>query len=244
MPKNLIWLIIALVLIGLFISTATHSPQTNNPADQKAASQAKPEIKTVPNPAANNGTIAVDTQWLIEPGVRVDKITAKTTLADLQAAYGKDNIKSGQVPGPEGTTLPGAIVFPHDPERTLTIIWKERKPTQTPESISISGKKTLWHTADGITLGTPLKELERLNGGAFTLSGFDWDYGGTVLSWGDHGKLKEKYQKAGTLVLRLAPPENAPAQLTNQVLGDKTFSSSIPAMQAINPTVSSMMVMF
>lgn len=244
MPKNLIWLIVILVLIGLFITTTTHSPQTNNPADQKAVSQAKPEIKTIPNPAANDGTIAVDTQWLIEPGTRVGKITAKTTLADLQAAYGKENIKAGQVQGPEGTTLPGAVVFPNDAERTLTIYWKENKSAQTPESISISGKKSLWHTADGITLGTPLKDLERLNGGPFTLSGFDWDYGGTVLSWGDHGKLKEKYQKAGSLVLRLAPPENAPVKVANQVLGDKTFSSSLPAMQALNPTVSEIMVMF
>jgi hypothetical protein len=243
--KHLIWLVVLLIAVGLFASTTiTRSPEKDNPVDQRAISQVEPSIKTVPHPASPTDTIAVDTQWLLEPGKQAGAITEKTTLTDLERLYGKDNIKAGEVPGPEGTTLPGAIVFPKDPKRKLTLYWKEGKGTPTPESVSVEGHHTLWHTPEGITLGMSLKTLEQLNRKPFMLSGFDWDYGGTVLSWGDEGQLKAKYHKQGNLLVRLSLPENANATLSQQVLGEETFSSQHPAMQKLNPTVSEIMIIF
>jgi hypothetical protein len=45
-----------------------------------------------------------------------------------------------------------------------------------------SGGACEWKAAHGITLGTSLVQLERLNRHPFTLAGFGWDYGGRVLA--------------------------------------------------------------
>lgn len=244
MPKGLIGLIILLVAIGLFVTTTTRSPEATNPADRKQAGKTMPHMSQASlNGHVADGHVAVDAKWLIRPGERVGEISGATTLADLERLYGKANIKAGPVPGPEGTTLQGAVLFPNDPNRTLTLIWKSGKSPATVGNMVISGKKTLWHTAEGITLGTPLRELERLNGGPFTLSGFGWDYGGTVLSWGDQGKLRERFQSRAGLVLRLQPAEAVSQSVYEQVMGDATFSSSLPAMRQVNPVVAEMVVM-
>lgn len=240
MPKSLIWLILLCVVIGLFVTTATRSPEKTSPADRKQVHQTTPALTQAPS----DGNLAVDAEWLIEPGKRVGNITGASTLADLTRLYGKSNIHTGPVPGPEGTTLDGAVLFPDDPKRALTVIWKEGKKNKQVGNISVTGKETLWHTVEGITLGTPLKELEIINGSPFTLSGFDWDYGGTVLSWGDTGKLRERFQTHGGLVIRLSPPQQVPEAIYSQVAGDKTYSSHSPAMQQLDPKVSEILVMF
>jgi hypothetical protein len=199
---------------------------------------------------------------LIIPGQRVGEITARSTLSDLQRMFGAENVKPGAMPGPEGTTLPGAVLFPTDARQKLTLYWKESGPgasktspehskavnpsnNPTVATIIIDEPHSPFHTEDGIQIGTTLKELEKLNGQPFTLSGFDWDYGGMVLSWGDKGKLREKLQKNGGLSLQLYPPENTlknnPTD-ASKVSGDGSFSSANPAMQKLNPQVTTMSV--
>jgi hypothetical protein len=184
--------------------------------------------------------------WLIAPGVKVGTITPQTALADLQRLYGPANVQAGQAPGPKGTALPGAIVFPGDAKKKLIVYWKPSKTNNktdspTVASVLIEGRHSLWHTAEGIKIGTTLTELEHLNGGPFMMSGMDWDYGGLVLSWGDQGKLRDKFQKAGGLSIRLSPPENTHGSYES-VVGDKTFSSGNEALQRLNPQVSGITV--
>jgi len=55
------------------------------------------------------------------------------------------------------------------------------------------GDRSLWHTEDGISLGTALETLETLNGKPFRITSADHDYGGLVWSWENgalHAKLK------------------------------------------------------
>jgi len=178
-----------------------------------------------------------DENSLIVPGSSVGKITANTTLADLRDWYGKANVQAGQVPTNEGGTLPGAILFPHDPHKTIKVYWKMLKgQTPTVQSVLIEAPNTSWHTEEGIRVGTSLQQLEKLNGQAFTLSGFDWDYGGMVLSWGDRGKLRDQFQKNGGLSLQLAPSPNASTHYAS-LEGEGTFSSANPEMQKLNPQV-------
>ncbi len=179
-------------------------------------------------------------QWLIVPGQSVGGIKAGSTLADLQTLFGANNVKDGKVPGPEGTTLDGAFVYPNQPDQKLMIVWKAG--SKTVESIQISGKKSRWATEDGVTLGTTLETLEKLNGVPFTMSGFGWDFGGTVLSWSDTGKLRDKFSKAGSLILRLAYADDASGDATAKVSGDNPFKSNDPALQAVHPTVDSLWI--
>ena len=62
---------------------------------------------------ASAATITPAESLLLLPG----KLRPNTTIADLQALYGKANVRVGEVPGPEGTTEQGATLFPDDPAR-------------------------------------------------------------------------------------------------------------------------------
>lgn len=245
MSKKLVLVIFALVVVGLFINTVTRSPQTDNPKDRQMVSRTTPAVRSVAVKEASDAKpVAIPAEdWLIEPGHRVGSITSRTTLPELEKLFGKQNVKAGQVPGPEGSEWAGAYLFAGHPEKKIKLIWKEGSQPHTVGIAIIESAKSVWHTSEPISIGTSLRQLETLNQGPFTLSGFDWDYGGTVLSWGDHGKLRPKFQQNGGLIVRLAPPEQADEALQMKVAGDQTFSSSNPAMQKINPTVSEIQVM-
>jgi hypothetical protein len=212
----------------------------------QAAAQAAAQT---PGQAATD-TVAQVNDWKIVPGERVGPITRASTLASLQQQFGAANVREQAILGAEGAELPGAIVYPDTPERRLAIVWGTAdgnptgNPALHPEDVEVCYKQEpggacQWKTAQGITLGTSLVQLERLNGHLFHVAGFGWDYGGMVLSW-DGGRLETL--KAG-LSLELQPD---PATLTQpdvlnsykQVQGDHRFSSGHPAMRALNPRVS------
>lgn len=192
---------------------------------------------------SSSGT-AVQNDWLIVPGKRIGPITAQSSLSDLQTYFGHANVLSQKINGLEGEAYDGVVIFPNAPEKRVEVIWKAR--AKTPESVIIRENhdtdKSPWHTAEGIRLGTSLATLETLNDGPLTLSGFGWDYGGTVLSWGDHGRLKTLQQNG--VVLRLSPSENAPAKVRDAVLGDGSFSSDNPDMCAVQPRVQEIRLIF
>lgn len=242
MSKKLILLIFALVGVGLFINTVTHSPHKGDPKDRQMVNRTAPAIH--PATVKEPGNAATSEDWLIQPGQRIGPITGKTTLADLKKLFGPENVQVRILPGPEGTQWEGAIVFPDHPEKTLKLIWKENSQPKTVSMAIIDSPKSIWHTAENVSIGTTLQTLEALNGGPFTLSGFDWDYSGTVLSWGDHGKLRPRFQQNGMLIVRFAPPAGADVDTLMSASGDQPFSSANPVMQKLNPTVYQIQMMF
>src|SRR5215467_7992025 len=127
--------------------------------------------------------------WTISADGRSAAITATTTQTDLQRMYGPENVKNGEIQIGEGEVESGTVVFPDDPLKRISLLWVDPEK-RVLKSVylggihdSVYGAKSLWHTAYGITLGTTLLELERINRKPFWLAGFDWDYSGTVLSW-------------------------------------------------------------
>jgi len=157
----------------------------------------------------------------------------------LRQIYGKENIKVTTIHVGEGFEEPGVIIFPDTSEKRLEIIWDEQ---QKPEVVKLRGRKSVWHTEERITLGTSLKELEKINGGKFILMGFGWDYEGAVVSW-EHGLIEEKYNKKPRFLLgiSLSPKTH---NYDTSVDGDRKFSSQHPVMQKINPEIYEMSVSF
>ena len=185
----------------------------------------------------------------IVPGRSVGPIGQDTSEKQLIEIFGKQNVKRVNVHVGEGETQPGTALFPNDPLRKLSILWRDAA-RQRPEKITISGKKTLWKTDRGITIGTTLRAIEELNGGAFALTGFGWDYSGTVLH-SNGGRITELGNESGEkisgrkLLLRLEPA--SALQRTPEykaVLGDGKFLSDNPAMRKLNPRVYEIIVEF
>lgn len=209
------------------------------------------------------GTIVVASLWLsvasaqpassdrlVVPGERVGPIRASTSEAMLAAAFGADNIEAVDVHLGEGFTEPGTAVYPDDPSRRLEVVWSNDSRT-TPKEVRLTGDSSEWRTTEGISLGSTLIEIERLNAFPFRLVGFAFDYGGTITDCG-RGRLAmlgcanaDGATEGRKLVLRLSPGVEARALPEyRQVLGDRVFSSGHPAMQALNPRVYQMIVVF
>ncbi len=187
--------------------------------------------------------------WLIVPGVRAGAVTIATSERDLVELFGRENVIPSDIPIGEGLTVPGTLLFPQDSTRKLVVIWKG-PDRQSVREVRVTEEGTLWSTDTGITIGTSLKEIERINQRPFRLSGFDWDYGGTVLDWSG-GELAEfdRGTEGGSsgrnLILRLAPrdvPRNQPDYW--KVKGSREFSSGHPSMQAFNPVVYELIARF
>jgi hypothetical protein len=191
------------------------------------------------------------TDWPILPGVRVGMIQAGTCERDLIARFGKSQVRAVPVGLGEGELLPGTMVFPDDSAQRLEILWRDNDKRCDPKWILIRGEESRHRTAQGIGLGTTLDELEEQNGGPFTLLGFSWDFGGTVVSW-DHGDLEEKLMgcvgpapevcREGRVLLTLSPQSEVNFEEMAPVLGDREFPSSHPSMQRLQPKVVQVLV--
>ena len=190
--------------------------------------------------------LSAQSSYEIVPRVRVGAITSRTSESDLKSRYGRKNVQSTKVHLGEGEYEPGTVIYPNDPTRTIEIIWKDAQRKRFPKRIQISGEKSVWRTRHGISLGTELKELERINGKPFVLAGFNWDYGGTVVSW-EGGKLERDFEKDGRVVVLRLSYQTDHDELgidAGSVKGDRDFPSSNQVMQKINPKVYQIIVAF
>jgi hypothetical protein len=168
-------------------------------------------------------------------------VNAHTTREDLARAYGRANVEDKEVDLGEGETAPGTGLFPKNPRRSIEIIWKDPDQKTRPEFLTIRGCTSEWKALHNISLGISLKELEKLNGRPFQLTGFDWDYSGTITSWDEGALASELNGGHGRVILSLScsGARTTPEEQL-QVSGDRDFSSQHPVMQKMNPTVGEM----
>jgi hypothetical protein len=112
---------------------------------------------------------------------------------------------------------------------------------ERPARFILRGSRSKWTVGPGISLGTSLQELERINGRPFTLAGFGWDYAGVINEW--RGGALDSALAGVKLYLDPGPAQYESAAYS-QVLGDRDYSSSLPPMQQLNPRVAQIYVDF
>lgn len=89
--------------------------------------------------------------------------------------FGEENVHTGFVDGPEGTQYIATTVYPGDPEREMIFSWFDEDRLEKPSFIELSPSQAGPH---GVRLGMSVAEVEAINGQAFDIGGFWWDYGG------------------------------------------------------------------
>jgi hypothetical protein len=192
-------------------------------------------------------TLAQNADWIIVPGKRVGPIGAGASEAKLVELFGRGNVASEPFEVEPGVAVPATVVFASDPTRRAIVLWRDETRTG-PESVLIRGERSVWKTDKGITLGTPLATLRRINGKPLTLIGFGSDVGGTVLDNGGGALTElgaaEKGERVGrTLVLRVEPdPSRRDSPAYQQAIGDVELSSESDAMRSLNPRVYELIV--
>jgi hypothetical protein len=159
--------------------------------------------------------------YLIKPGKSVGEIDRTTTKAQLVKLFGQQNVQDARLQRAEGETVPGTVLYGQDKKRRLEITWTKNAVVQ---DVQIKGKSSLWHTTEGISLGTTLADLQRLNAKPFKFSGFGWDYGGQILSW-EKGKLERSLKGLWcALEMEIDPPP--PKADQKALVGDRELYST------------------
>lgn len=156
--------------------------------------------------------------------------------AKLVEWFGAANVVDDSVRYADAPADAGTVLFPNDSTRRLEIVWVDPKTRTRPQRVDLKGESGRWAVDPGIRLGMRLKDLERINGGPFTVMGFDWDYGGGITSWRG-GKLASLITGKSHISVELLPADTDTGAVRNSVSGDQEFSSKNPAMQELNPHV-------
>lgn len=145
--------------------------------------------------------------------------------------FGKENVVTGEVPGPEGTTMIATRVFDDDPERRLQFVWWDEEGLANPSTIELPPGDSV----AGLHAGMTVKEVEALNGEPFTMTGFFWDYGG--YAWFRSGKLAAL---PGDCVISAFFDPKAPAPAgtpDTAVTGDVEVPSGEPLLEIMDVRV-------
>ena len=178
--------------------------------------------------------------WIIVPGEKVGGITQNCTKKDLIDIFGNKNVVESNIGLSEGESVVGVKVF-KDTSNELEVLWKDTK-FQKIDRIIIRSKSTQWKTIDGITIGTSLSDIAKMNEKEITILGFEWDYAGTLVSW-NKGKFENKYAIEKKFAMSF---ESLSEKITNykSVMGDKPFRSDNEVIKSMNLKVASMAVIF
>ena len=212
-----------LLAVGAMMLVAACSPApapTPAPPAAKPAPVATPAAE-VPAPLeADTATPVVET-WEL-PG----DLGPLTTQAQLEARFGKANLREETFDGAEGMgTYPVLVAFPDDPAKRLELLLDADNKDAPIQELRVTGTESKWHDATGLRPGMTLGELVKLNGAPVSFYGLAWDYGGTVQDW-HGGKLANAVGKPlfrrVTLTARTGADDNALPQ------GDATFRSDDP----------------
>jgi hypothetical protein len=172
-------------------------------------------------------------------------LTCEPALTEqlLITRYGRANVKRAQIYLAEGAEAPGTVVFPKDESKRIEIVWRGKR--QKPEWIRIPAGST-W-TFAGIRVGMPLAEVEKLNGRPFTLSGFDWDYGGAVTNWRG-GKLAQAGKPCIVQITfdRTVPdnPTKTLEKAIDETSGDRELGSNAANVRAVKPHVGQITISY
>lgn len=174
---------------------------------------------------------------------------ANASAADLAERFGEEHVRTAPVPwgGAEGDYREGTVLFDDDPTARVEIFWRDAAGKRNPDWVSVRGKRSRWRTPEGITIGTDLQTIEKLNRRPFRLVGFGVDGSGTVMSWSG-GRLPEQDASGCRLRLRLAADEekteHGRSPFFLQLIGLREFSSGHPAMQALKPAVYELFIQY
>ncbi len=196
--------------------------------------------------------------FLIIPGEQVGPIRADASEASLMQTLGKANVVRDTIYTVEGQFEIGTTLYRNTADQAH-VLWRDKKRFAHPETVLIrpardennaplpgaSGQTAQWTTADGLRVGSALRDVEAINGKPFTLYGFEWDYGGQSAGWRG-GSLQAKSGKtfiSATFGFDQDVPDNQQA-FYEAVVGDVEFLSNNTALQQLNPTVQTLSVSF
>jgi len=178
---------------------------------------------------SSNSEISVPTENL-------NDVLACADAKGLIAKYGERSVilDTSIISGDD--TLRGAIIFPGTAKQA-SVFFHEGKISD----VSIQGESSAWKTSSGLYLGLSLQEVEKINAKNFTISGFGWAHGGSVVSW-EGGKLAGDSTLTHLASFR-NKRQNISVEEFNKVSGEAEFDVRHPSIQQMNPTLEQITIL-
>ncbi len=175
---------------------------------------------------------AGETLFLIVPGKSFGGVKKGATLAQIEQAYGKANVRVRTVQPPHGD-LPkqrAAVIYPGTPNEAVALLTERGSRV---EGIYVEKTGGKWATKEGLRVGLAAEEMERLYGGPFAITGFGRDGGGAV----DRAPAKAP---ARALFVRFTPTRTGKVPDADEAVlnAENGFRSDHPAARRAKLTVS------
>jgi hypothetical protein len=183
-------------------------------------------------------SFAASDPYIINPGQGFGQFRASLGIAGLEKLVKPEEYGEGESDG-----LPSAELYMMMPEKRVAVLMDSKKKVTV---MAIHGLKSVWHTKEGITLGTPLSTLEKLNGQAFHFRSFEGEHSGEVVDWGQ-GALAKSLPKVAVI---FASPMHAGgyAKLSEseklEIEKPHIYASSDPVARKLNPVIETIELRF
>jgi hypothetical protein len=199
-------------------------------------SEAPPPAAAPPaqKPAAKPATAAASRTVIACSG----PFAKNSSMLGLAMAFESKNVIFTEV-DVSGSKVGATIVYPKDPKKRLEVWWSNAASRSGTYLILINGQST-WTAPGGMRLGLTLAQLEKLNHKPFKLKGFDKDNIATISDW-DGGELATIPGgcKSG---VSLQPDPKAAPDAVSALSADNEYTSDDPAIRAVKPTVSEILI--
>ncbi|WP_315780264.1 hypothetical protein [Bradyrhizobium sp. SZCCHNPS1003] len=166
-------------------------------------------------------------------------VAATDTVKSLKQRYGDEAVFQ-DLPGAEGGTYKGLVLFPRALDRRIEVAFIDDKiATVSGLTLRDTAKTSRWSVA-GITIGASLAAVQKANGKPFVVSGFGWDYGGFVTDF-KNGALGRILPGGCSVTVRFGRDKDPPRALSGD--GVKV-SSDNPALVKFAPVVTEIGINF
>ena len=162
---------------------------------------------------------------IIVPGVRVGDVTLQSDYEGLVKTFGKDAVTDDSICDGAECVDKVLVTYIHKgADNELIVYWADSAYHQQINFVEIDQKNSPYHTTTGLGVNTNLKQLEAMNGAPIKFYGFEWDYGGEILS-ANGGKIDSLLQ----LTLQYNAPDGA--EMNIALAGESELLSNDPIVQ-------------
>lgn len=224
-----------LVCLALCFVTANMPAEAKTakqaPKSQVPNSEASPQQPAADDTALDNAKDAPPAPVLACGG----SFSRTTSHVRLAAEFGEKNVVFKQIEGSGTGKEKVTVLFENEPVKQVVIHWRDATARSGISSIAISAP-SIWVGPGGIRNGLPLKEVEKLNGGTFSINGFETNDGG--FASGLKGQLASP-PGGCSLSVRFEPGiANPLPKKFAAIVGNKKVSSGDRLMRRAKPMVS------
>ncbi|WP_316160233.1 hypothetical protein [Bradyrhizobium sp. SZCCHNRI20481] len=110
-------------------------------------------------------------------------VSVTDSAKSLMQRYGQEAVTDDQLfTGVEDITYQGVVLSPKAPDRCIEIGFADETMQRVSRLTLIDSKTSHWNVA-GVTLGSTLAEVQKINGRPFLIREFFTDGGGFVVDW-------------------------------------------------------------